>query len=140
VAGTRTRAPPVPRNAPAVVGHHAALAETRDENFFRIDRKPFQRVIDELPQRLRSAMERLDVGLLQHPGAQREPSVSILSAAIRHGDRTLRAEHHRLAVEQNGREPEKIMSAGPPAMEGDDRRKRTVSGGNVSCVEKIHRF
>ena len=119
-----------------VIGHHAALAEAGEDDPLRLDRIPHHGLADEVAQEIRSVPEGLDVGRLPH--AEREPAIAVLAAAERHGHGTLRTEDKSPATVKHGREPEKVVGAGPPAMEGDDGRKGSISRRDVGCVQQAH--
>src|SRR5262249_20357227 len=70
--------------------------------------------------------------------AQGEPAVTVLAVAERHGHGTLGTEDERASPVQRRSEPQKVMGAGAPTMEGDDRRERTVPGWDVGCVQQTH--
>ena len=56
----------------------------------------------------------------------------------RHLDGSLRTQHERLAIVQQGREPEQVVSAGTPAVQRQDRREGAIARWNVRGVEQIH--
>ena len=68
----------------------------------------------------------------------RKPAVAGHTGADGERERTLRAEHERLAAQDDGREAEQVVGTGSPAVQRDHAGEGAGARRDVGGVKQVH--